>query len=220
MDTPQLPNPRILAHIRETVTQEFLEKLIHYALKKLGQKTWRGVWGGKIPGGVQAEDLAVAAIEAVLVGDPEQGGRVWDPDREPNLMNFLRDVIDSMSSHLAERSENTKGREPRPKDGESEGDYFDRKRDHRSLVEEAAALSAEDEAANERLFFALLDEVKDDPLLQQILECKWDGIIGRTEIAKKLKVDVNAITQAGKRLNRILPQFREKHAHLNPFKNR
>lgn len=220
MDKTLSPNPTTLARIRETVTQEFLERLTHYALSKLGQKSWRGVWNGKIPGGVQAEDLAMSAIEAALIGDPDLGGRQWDTEKEPDLMNFLRDIIDSKASHLVERAENVLEREPRPAEGESESDSLDRKRDHRTLQEQGFAISADEEAANERLFFALLDEVKDDPLLPGILECQLDGTFVRADIAAKLGVDVNAITQAKKRLDRMLPQFREKHAHENPFKTR
>jgi hypothetical protein len=218
MDATHTSNPQTLARIKEAVTPDFLEKLTDYALAKLGQKWWRGVWNGKIPGGIQAGDLAISAIEAVLIGDPDQGGRYWDFEKNPDLMKFLCDIIDSKASHLVERAENSREREPHPADGESESDFLDRKRDHLSLPTEAFQVSADEEAANERLFFALLDEVKDDPLLPRILECEWDGICVRAEIAAKLGVDANAITQAKKRLERILPSFREKHSHMNPFR--
>jgi hypothetical protein len=220
MDLTLAANPDTLERVRETVTPEFLERLTHYALRKLGQKWWRGVWDGKIPGGVQPEDLAISAIEAVLIGDPDQGGRSWDRQKDPDLMKFLRDIIDSKASHLVERAENAREREPHPAEGESVSDFLDRKRDHRSLSEETLQISAEDEVENERLFFALLDEVKGDPLLPKILECEWDGIYRRAEVAAKLGVDVNAITQAKKRLDRILPEFRQKHSQSNPFKTR
>jgi hypothetical protein len=220
MDKISTPNPQTLACIKESVTPEFLERLTHYALAKLGQKWWRGVWDGKIPGGIQAGDLAISAIEAALIGDPNQGGRHWDTEKEPDLMNFLRDIIDSKASHLVERAENSCEREPQPASGESESDFLDRKRDHRTLPAASFHVSADDEAANERLFFALLEEVKDDPHLPKILECKWDGICGRAAIAAKLGIDANAITQAQKRLDRLLPHFRQKHAHLNPFHTR
>lgn len=220
MDPTLAANPDTLERIRETVTPDFLERLTHYALGKLRQKWWRGVWEGKIPGGVQAEDLAISAIEAVLIGDPDQGGRSWDHQKDPDLMKFLRDVVDSKASHLVERAENAREREPHPAEGESVSDFLDRKRDHRSLSEGTLQISADDEAENERLFFALLDEVKGDPLLSKILECEWDGIYRRAEVAVKLGVDVNAITQAKKRLDRILPQFRQKYSQLNPFKTR
>ena len=220
MDPTLAANPETLERVRETVTPECLERLVHYALSKLRQKWWRGVWDGKIPGGVQAEDLAMSAIEAVLIGDPDQGGRSWDSQKDPDLTKFLRDIIDSKASHLVERAENVHEREPQPSDGESVSDFLDRKRDHRTLPEEAVQVSADDETENQRLFFALLDEVKGDPLLPKILECQWDGIWRRAEVAAKLGVDANAITQAKKRLDRILPKFLEKHAKSNPFKIR
>lgn len=219
MDPNHRSDPQTIALIERTITPEALEKLTHYALAKLGQKSWRGVWNGKIPGGVQAEDLATSAIESVLIGDPKQGGRRWDPQANPDLMNFLRDIIDSKASHLVERQENISEREPTPVQGETTSDFLDRKRDHRTVEPEPWRVTPDEEAANERLFFALLEEVKEDPILPRILECKWDGITGRSEIAAKLGVDANAITQAGKRLERMLPKFREKYAHMNPFKD-
>ena len=218
MDHPQ-PNPLVAERVAELVTPEFLERLTHYALRKIGQKWWRGVWNGKIPGGVQAGDLAVSAIEAVLIGDPKQGGRTWDPIAQPDLMKILRSVIDSRVSHLIERAENIREREPTPAEGESESDYLDRKVDRSSLPIERPSGAAIDEAANEKLFFALLEETKDDPLIPGILGCELDGIIVRAEIAEKLGVDPNAITQAKKRLDRLLPKFRENYSYMNPWSN-
>lgn len=171
-----------------------------------------------MPGGVQAHDLAMSAIEALLIGEPDQGGRAWDREKQPDLLMFLRDVVDSKVSHLADLSENKCEREPKPAEGESESDFLDRKRDT-ILDPDGAEPTPDDRAANERLFFALLEEVKSDPLLQRILECHWDGIATRAEVAAKLGVDPNDVTLAKKRLNRILPEFRTKYADLNPFRN-
>lgn len=220
MDTPVAPNPQVLARVKNTITPEFLAKLKQYALMKLRQKSWRGVWNGIVPGGVEADDLVMSAIEAVLIGDPERKGRQWDFEKTPDLMTFLRSVIDSKANHLAEKLENVLERAPQPADGESEADFLDRRRDHRTVPDGHGAISAEDEATNERLFFALIDEVKEDPLLPKILECQFDGTFERAEIAAKLSVDPNSITQAKKRLDRILPTFRAKHAQQNPFKSR
>jgi hypothetical protein len=212
-------SPAILDRIESTVTKEFLEKLTYYARSKLSQKWWRGVWNGKIPGGAQAEDFASSALEAVMIGDPAKGGRKWDMEKHPDLMKFLCDVIDSKVSHLVERSENLMEREPVPAPDETVADFIDRKRDPRSLQVNAAPITADEEAANEKLFFALLDEVKDDLLLPRILECELDGIHKRSDIASKLSVEPDAVTQARKRLERRLPKFREKFAHMNPFKD-
>jgi len=209
----------VLDRIESTVTKEFLEKLTYYARGKLSQKWWRGVWNGKIPGGAQAEDFASAALEAVMIGDPARGGRKWDMEKHPDLMKFLCDIVDSKVSHLVERSENLMEREPVPAPDETVADFIDRKRDPGSLPENATPITANEEAANEKLFFALLDEVKDDPLLPRILECELDGICKRSDIASKLAVDPDAVTQARKRLERRLPKFREKFSHMNPFKD-
>jgi len=217
--SPELAlSPEALAIIESTVTKEFVENLAYYAFQKLSQKWWRGVWNGKIPGGVQAEDVAASALEALMTADPTKGGREWNRERYPDLMDFLRSVVDSKVNHLVERLENRMEQEPAPKQDETISDFIDRKRDHRSLPEEPNPRTNE-EAANDNLFLALLDEVKDDALLTRILECQLDGIYKRADIATKLGVEPIQITQAAKRLDRRLVKFREKHSHMNPFKD-
>ena len=55
-----------------------------------------GSRGGMAPGGIEAADLAAAAIVDIL-----EGNRVWDPKAHPDLLNFLRSVVDSKVSPYA-----------------------------------------------------------------------------------------------------------------------
>ena len=219
--SPELAlSPEALAIIESTVTKEFVENLTYYALQKLSQKWWRGVWNGKIPGGVQAQDIAASALEALMIADPAKGSREWNRERYPNLIDFLRSVVDSKVNHLVEGLENRMEQEPTPNPDETISDFIDRKREQRTLPEEANARTKEEqEAANEKLFFALHEEVKDDPLLPRILECQLDGVHKRADIATKLGVEPIEVTQAAKRLERRLVKFREKYSHMNPFKD-
>lgn len=207
------PSPDVLALIAQTVTDGFLEKLAHYALGKLNQRNWRGVWGGPPSGGIEAEDLAMEAINAVLTGK-----RAWDQTKNPDLLKFLYDVIDSKVSHLVRRSENTEERRTFPAYGESEADFLDRKSDKSAFGATDEIISNDIECANETLFFALFEETKDDPMIVQVLEATLEGISGRAEIAERIGATPDDVTQAKKRLDRRLPAFREKNAHLNPFK--
>jgi hypothetical protein len=208
------PPPEVFTLIARTVTDDFSERLGHYALVKLQQRNWRGVWGGPPAGGVEAEDLAMDALNAVLTGR-----RAWDPAKHPDLLKFLYDVIDSNVSHLVRRSENVAERRPVPAEGESEADFLDRKSDKDALAATDEIISNDIERANEALFLALFEEVNDDPLLGRVLEALLEGVSGRAEVAEKLGVTPNEVTQAKKRLDRRLPAFRQKYAHMNPFKH-
>ena len=212
-------SPATLAIIESTVTKEFLEKLTYYTSQKLSQKWWRGVWNGKIPGGVQPEDIAASALEALMIADPEKDGREWNMERYPDLMAFLCSVVDSKVNHLVERLENRMEQDPTPNPDETISDFVDRKRDHRSLPEAVTVTTKEEEAANDKLLFALFEEIKDDPLLPRILGCQLDGIYKRADIATKLGVEPIQITQSAKRLDRRMVKFREKYSHMNPFKD-
>ena len=205
------PTPAVLALIEQTVTDEFIERLGHYAFGVVSQLNWRGVMGGPMPLGEEAQDLVGEGLRLVLRGD-----RQWNPEQHPDLLKFMMDVIDSLANHRTTWAANREERLITPKDGESDADFIERKKDKRHFDLANAVVTLEEEAENSEWLFALLDAVKEDHLLTRVLECVMDRVGKRADIAKKLGVTVNDITQAQKRLNRLLPKFREKYAHLNP----
>ena len=93
-----------LADISDRQWTVIMNRLTLHADNKLRRLIWRGVPGlrGGIPaGGIRAEDLAAEAIVDLL-----EGRRVWNATRDPDLLNWLRDVVDSKVSHLVECKEN------------------------------------------------------------------------------------------------------------------
>lgn len=205
------PTHAVLALIEQAVTRESIEQLGHYAMSVTSQLYWRGVKGAAMPLGEEAQDLVSEGLRLVLRGD-----RQWDPRAHPDFLKFMRDVIDSLASHRAARVVNREERLLTPNEGESDADFLDRKKDKHLSGCASGVVTREEEAENDAWFFALLDEVKHDPLLPRLLGCIMEGMSKRADLAKKLDVPVNDVTQAQKRLDRLLPKFREKYAHLNP----
>ena len=84
------------------------KRLTIHAECRLIRLTWRGLSlsrGGTVPGGVEGKDLAAEAIVSVL-----DGTRAWDQAKHPDLLKFLKCVINSMVSNLVRLDENRKGR--------------------------------------------------------------------------------------------------------------
>jgi hypothetical protein len=65
---------------------------------------------------------------------------------------------------------------------------------------------------NAELLDLLINDLNDEPDLQDIILCNMDGISKREEIAERLGKSVSDITNMGKRLKRRIEKFRETHA--------
>lgn len=208
-------NPALLARIRQEVTPLFLKKALVHASGKVTGKFWRGVWNGSMPGGKLAEDFVHDALKDVMFGK-----RHWNPETAPDFLPFVCAVVDSKISHLSEKLENIREKRAPESGAENEPDFFDTLRGEGVSLPCDEAITKETEEANERLFLGLLDFVADDPLLQKLLGCIFDGIEGRSEKAAKLGVTPDEVTHAQKRLERRLREFGKKFSHLNPFKTR
>lgn len=80
-------------------------ELTDYAGMKVQRLRWRTGSRGDLPQGNTAEDLAYDAIGRVLGGE-----RRWDPDQNPELLPYLKAVVDSLVSHLGESDEHRRVR--------------------------------------------------------------------------------------------------------------
>ena len=83
--------------------------LIKYSVKKAAQKHWKSIG---LPMGIEPADLANRAIEKTLNGilgeDGEAGQRKWNESLNPELLDHLKDVIDSDLSNLVNSEEHKK----------------------------------------------------------------------------------------------------------------
>ena len=153
--------------------EELYEMLTAFAKKLLTLHSWRSVRGGPVPGGLEAQDFAIAAIEDVY-----SGKRKWDRERYPSLAAHLRWVVRSKVSNAVMGAEN------------------------RAELRQPDAADQGREAEDETFFWGFLEELSDEPQMQAVLECLHDGIDERTDIAEKLQVAPEEITNLRKRLKR------------------
>ncbi len=200
--------PEARARFEQEVTDEFLERLAFYALNQIRGKTWKSARNGTLPAGTLAEDIVAEAVEDLLLGK-----RAWDPVQHPKLFGFCCDIIDSEVSHLANSKVNrNESAPPEPKDGEDR-DYFALLADQQALTPAQTAIRREEEAENDAIFSALIEFFAEDPLIQRLLDCFLEGTWKRAEVAAKLQVSEQEITNAKKRMERKLPDFRAKHLY-------
>jgi hypothetical protein len=203
-----------LAKFEKAVTEEFIERLSSFALRRKRSRYWRGVWDGHLPSGKEVEDLVREALHDVLLGR-----RIWDPDKDPDLMAFMRSVVNSKINHLQTHLENKKEELALVHEDEEGTDHFDTLADDGASTACDQLVTKEDEERNTTLLFAFYDFIATDPPLQRIVGCMLEGITKRAEIAAKLETTEQDITNANKRLDRRFADFRKAYADKNPFKS-
>jgi len=89
-----LVKPEILKKLKESDWSDILPRLVLYAEFKVRRLYWRTKEKNTLPDGSTAEDLAHQAIELVFSGD-----RRWAPDKNPDILLYLKSVVDSLVSH-------------------------------------------------------------------------------------------------------------------------
>lgn len=173
---------------------ELVARLTYHADCKLSRLKWRGMSlksKGAAPGGVGPEDLAAQAIVDVI-----DGTRAWDPEKDPDLLKYLKGVIDSLVSNLVNRKENKTTRRLDGRDGsldESEECH----------LPDSAPCPYDVVADRESMDFfraAVVAAIKDDPLAVSLFECLEAEMTKPSEIAELLGTDVSEIYNAQKRL--------------------
>jgi hypothetical protein len=183
--------------------------LIKYAMHLMRDNHWAAVWNGRLPGAREAHDIVMETVQDFL-------DETRNADPALPLVSVLKMVIKSKVSHLLDGLENRTTVEIVETEEEADSRPEDFFPDTQARPDEVAA-TKDAEAQNSKLLDLLLDELSDDDALFNILGCLIDGLSKRDEIAKALAMTPREVTNHGKRLDRRLAQFREKHAETFPF---
>src|SRR5262245_60748681 len=89
----------------ERTPEDELEKMILelgcYAVRVRNEYRWRTSDREALPKGETIKSVVSLALEKVLAGE-----RRWNPEKQPDFMRFMRDVIDSLINHLARSKDN------------------------------------------------------------------------------------------------------------------
>ena len=195
----------MIPNLTDEQWQEIVERLTLHAHCKMAQLTWRGVppsRGGTVPGGIEPEDLATDVIVALI-----EGTRTWDQQEQPDLLQFLKSVVDSMVSHLVECVEN---RVTRRIDGGSHSEPTHPVFEVPDCGPDPSTVCA-DREERERFQVIVLEEIGNDSLAQEVFECLEASITKPAEIAKLIGRSVREINNAQKRLRRKVESAMKKH---------
>jgi DNA-directed RNA polymerase specialized sigma24 family protein len=180
---------------------ELVERLTLHAACRLLRLHWRGILcsrGGAIPGGVEPDDIASAAIVDVI-----EGKRSWDRKANPDFLKFLRGVVDSKVSHLVQEVENRKSRRLALADSREEGatahGVAGREPDPAEFVQ--------DREAADRFRVRVMKALEGDEIAANVFECLDAEYTKPQEIAELLGLTVPEINNAQKRLRRKVSEL-------------
>lgn len=210
----------------EEYTLLFLS-LTKYAVKKAKDKTWRTGKGGELPGGETDDSIPSKAFVKVLTGD-----RVWNPEKHPDFMKYMFDVIDSLLSHLATGNENklfvnendgkfsvnSEGKEvgvlAAAEEGFVSSDIKGQYKDagwlvRNQLTPEEELIAGEEKVFNDEILRSINDLIEDDSELTAMVEAMSEGINKPADIAKHTNIGIEKIYNAGRRLDRVVARVRK-----------
>ena len=164
-------------------------ELTYHAVVKVKRLRWRTGSYESLPQGKTPEDLAYEAIEKVFSGD-----RRWNPDKNPDLLRYLKSVVDSLVSHLVE-SENHKRLQyfPETEDGVDLEEVLPlaaTSLSRRPKTPEEELLAKERE---ERVLSEIFDAVDGDVELGALVEALMEGYTKPAEIAQAWNRDVKDV---------------------------
>jgi DNA-directed RNA polymerase specialized sigma24 family protein len=201
---PEIPSD-VRRRLEEHPWEETTARLLRHADNKIRRLLWRGSRDGHPPGGIQPGDIVQTVYEKVL-----SGTRNWNPDKHPDLFEYLRDQVDSEISNLVCSAEN---RRFRPEAALPVGKL------ERGDVPEVPVLADENERQSEEFLLGFLDVLKHEPDLQKVVEAIVDGVGKPGDIAQHLGVRVEEIYSRRKKLIRRLEDYRAgRAAAITPSK--
>lgn len=181
--------------------ERLLKRLTHHALCKMRRLTWRGAYvarGGSVPSGMEPHDLALDAIAKTL-----DGTRKWNREVHPSLESHLRATIDSDISALVNCVDNKTGRRLGSSSGRAEtvAAY------QLPGTEPDPLVVVIDQEWRSRFHQAAAKELKNEPILQKLLECMEAEITKPSEIAEVLGMAVDVVNNEIKKLARRLEKL-------------
>lgn len=194
-----------LLALSDVEQETLLKRLTVHAHCKMRNLTWRGVYvnkGDAVPGGYEAYDFALDAIEKIF-----DGRRPWNREKYPTLESALRATIDSDINHLADSTDNARGRRLALESSKCET----AKAFEVPGTEPNPLNTVVDRDWQDRFHKAAMKELKGDEFLIKIFECLAAEITKPEEIAMILDTTVEEVNNGKKRLRRKLEKLDGKY---------
>ncbi len=195
--------------ITESEWDMLVLNLTRYTIYEMDRKTWMH---RRIPNGLTPEDLALEAIADFL-----DRKRTWNYEKQPNLLYFLKSVVDSKISHLFELDDYKRTQPfPMTEEGQEVEEMLDKANpaaDHacyspiKSLNPEEILLKKEEKQGDEAVVRMLIDLIAGDKELETLFDLICDGL-KPAEIAAKMRINVKEVYNLKKRLDRKCRELR------------
>lgn len=185
--------------------EETVPRLLRHASSKIRRLRWLGEKNGQPPKGVEPKDVVQEVIEKVFAGT-----RNWNTAKDPDLLKYLLDVVDSEVSNLVTLAENVKTQRA-TETGESStrrGSELDALSDPRS-TQEATGLELEAQRQGDDFAMEFWASLAGEPDLQEVVEAIIDDVAKPADIAARLGVKVDDIYARKKRLRLRLAVYQE-----------
>jgi hypothetical protein len=198
-------------------------KLLEYACFKTGRLKWR-TGRDTLPKGLSPEDLVIGAIQKTYEGamgrESGPGIRRWNPETAPDLLDFLKSVVDSDVNHLVSSEEHRLTNYHAQATAEEASDAIDRLVARNSadpeqalLERERAGTGADDGYAD--FFNELQAAFAGDPPVQLVLSSYREqslksDTIKPAAVARDTGMHIEEVRNAIKRLRRRVLMNREK----------
>jgi hypothetical protein len=204
---------KVISEMPDTELKILILRLAKYALGVSRNLDWRTQNPRQLPDGETIDSIVSKAFEKVLSGE-----RNWDPELDPSLEKYLMNVIDSLLNHLAESVDNKIFTIPTEQTGDASVTGVRTIRApggaewlaQRPQNPEELVLAQEREKDNEKALETLITECGNDPVLIKVLEAMFDGCCTARAIAERLRIAVDEVYKANRRLDAKLASVRRK----------
>lgn len=165
---------------------------MRYAHSRITKLQWH-TKDGQARAGHDATDVAKEAMSRVF-----DGRRKWDPKTYPNIFEYLRSVVNSLISHSINAPGHVLQGVPSP-GAESDEPVTE--------VETPDTITPIDHLIHKDLSEYLAKAAKGDEILEGIILCIECGVEKPADMAEELKVDIEEVYKARKRLRRIAEKY-------------
>jgi len=203
-------NKEVIDQLEKADWENIILKLGRHSAVRINRLSWRH---RMLPVGLEVEDIVLESI-----GDTLGEERKWDPNKNPDLLNYLKSVVDSKISHLLELKEYLVTEPLEKTINEQEKNLLDTTEVKTDFEGDSAQMFADPEEAlvekEERehaknAVELLREKIQGDEELEEIFLCLEEGYTKPSEIAEQLGVDVKEIYNREKRLKRKCNELKQ-----------
>lgn len=185
-------SPEIFEKLKAKNGDTIISRLTLHAVFKT-RRLYKKIGSGGLPGGREPKDIALEAIKLVL-----DGQRKWNPSTAPDLLEYLKGVVDSIISHLIESKDHQLRDSDPPEDIEE---------NPRKTFDVRLPTAPDEEVIAKDFLEYLRKNIKGDETCELVLYCIEEGLSKTRDIAETMKLQVSNVNNAKRRLRRLIEKY-------------